>query len=194
MLWDHEIPRESLTDDDGRTVEVTVIAGELDGHSPPSPPPHSWAARSDSDVALWHVVLDEGASLTLPATAHDDTNRVLYLFEGAGLTIGDADGSGHIDASTGAVVDGRRVLTITASDGDAEVLVMQGRPIGEPVAQHGPFVMNTRAEIMQTFDDYQRTQFGGWPWDRHDPHHGPTRGRFARHADGRVEEPEPQPA
>lgn len=191
MLWDREVPRVSLTDDEGRSVEITVIAGALDGHTPPPPPPHSWASRSDSDVALWHVVLDEGASWTLPTTNHDDTNRVLYLFDGPGLTIGDDDGSEHIDASTGAVVDGRRALTVTASDGHAELLVMQGRPIGEPVAQHGPFVMNTRAEIATAFEDYQRTQFGGWPWETHDPTHGPTRGRFAKHADGRVEEAQP---
>jgi quercetin 2,3-dioxygenase len=64
---------------------------------------------------------------------------------------------------------------------------MQGRPIGEPVAQQGPFVMNTHDEIVQAFSDYRRTQFGGWPWDRDDPTHGATAGRFARHADGRVE-------
>jgi redox-sensitive bicupin YhaK (pirin superfamily) len=196
MLWDREIPRHVVTDDDGRTVEVTVIAGELEGHAPASPPPHSWAARADSDVALWHVVLDPGVSWTMPAARFDDTRRTIYLFEGDGMTVATEEGdeSEHVSASTGAVVDAQQPLMLTATDGHVELLVMQGRPIGEPVVQHGPFVMNTRDEIMQTFDDYQRTQFGGWPWDRHDPHHGPTRGRFARHADGRVEAPEPQPA
>ena len=50
--------------------------------------------------------------------------------------------------------------------------------------------MNTKAEIAQAFDDYERTKFGGWPWDEEDPVHARDRGRFARHADGRLEEVE----
>jgi hypothetical protein len=67
-------------------------------------------------------------------------------------------------------------------------LLLQARPIGEPVAQYGPFVMNTRAEIQQAFEDYQRTGFGGWPWGDSAPVHAQAEGRFARHADGRVEQ------
>ena len=78
-------------------------------------------------------------------------------------------------------------VALEAGADERELLLLQGRPIGEPVAQHGPFVMNTRAEIQQAFADYQRTRFGGWPWPSDDPVHPRDEGRFAKHADGRVE-------
>jgi hypothetical protein len=72
---------------------------------------------------------------------------------------------------------------------ESELLMLQGRPIGEPVVHYGPFVMTSRAEIQQTISEYQQTQFGGWPWGSHAPVHGRDEGRFARHADGRTERP-----
>jgi hypothetical protein len=71
--------------------------------------------------------------------------------------------------------------------GPAAFLLLQGMPIGAPVFQLGPFVMNTAEELRQAVDDYHRTQFGGWPWSRRDPVHERDQGRFAIHADGRVE-------
>jgi quercetin 2,3-dioxygenase len=68
------------------------------------------------------------------------------------------------------------------------MLVLQGKPIDEPVVQHGPFVMNTQSEVQQAFADYRRTQFGGSPWAGTDPVHPREKGRFAQHANGRVEE------
>ncbi len=55
------------------------------------------------------------------------------------------------------------------------------------MAQYGPFVMNTEQEIREAFREYQRTQFGGWSWGRHDPVNERNAGRFARHADGTIE-------
>ena len=70
---------------------------------------------------------------------------------------------------------------------DAQFLLLQGRPIAEPVVQYGPFVMNTQLEIRQAFEDYRRNQFGGWPWDRNDPVHPRDAERFAKYADGNEE-------
>ncbi|MFU8804379.1 MAG: pirin-like C-terminal cupin domain-containing protein, partial [Bradymonadaceae bacterium] len=70
---------------------------------------------------------------------------------------------------------------------EAELLLLQGRPIGESVAQHGPFVMNTTGEIRQAMLDYQTTRFGGWPWEQNSPVHPREQGRFAIHVDGREE-------
>ena len=65
-------------------------------------------------------------------------------------------------------------------DGDTvHVLVLQGVPIGEPVAQRGPFVMTTQAEIAQAYEDYRRTQFGGWPWAEDAVVFPREQGRFA---------------
>jgi redox-sensitive bicupin YhaK (pirin superfamily) len=185
MLWDRDIPRVT-PGDDGR-VEITVIAGALDGVTPPPPAPNSWAARPESDLAIWHLCLEPGSAWAMPPTAGPETIRTLYLFEGDSLRIGDHE----IPGNTGAVLRGEEPVTLTAGATRVEALVLQARPIGEPVAQYGPFVMNTEAEIEQAFRDYRATEFGGWPWDRDDPVHPRDEGRFARHADGRREESAP---
>ena len=79
-------------------------------------------------------------------------------------------------------------MVLNAASGPAEVLVLQGRDIGEPVVQHGPFVGNTQQDIMQAFQDYQRTGFGGWPWESEELAFPRERQRFAKHADGTLEE------
>lgn len=183
MFWDRDVPRHVETDPDGHTIEVTVIAGPLAEAQPPKPPPDSWAANPDSEVAIWHIRLDPRARWTLPA-ASPHVTRVLYMFEGDRLTLADTE----ITNDTGAVLQPDVEVELTAGDEAVELMMLQGRPIGEPVAQYGPFVMNTRAEIEQAMRDYQSTQFGGWPWDDMAPTHGHDRGRFARHVDGRLEE------
>jgi quercetin 2,3-dioxygenase len=184
MFWDRDIPRHRATDADGRHIEVTVIAGQLCDAEPPAPPPNSWAARADSDIAIWHVRLDPGAAWTLPAASSPDLSRMLYVFEGDTLQVADTE----VANDTGVLLDPEPPVRLVAGAQVVEALLLQGRPIGEPVAQYGPFVMNTRAEIEQAVRDYQATQFGGWPWEDQAPTHGHDRGRFAHHVDRRVEE------
>lgn len=183
MLWDRDIPRRRFESEGGKHTDVTVVAGRLDDARAPAPPPKSWASRADTDVAIWCVRMDAGARWTMPAATHPETIRTLYFFRGKTLRIdGDA-----LDVKRAAVLRSDVSATLEAGDEECEMLVLQGRPIGEPVAQHGPFVMNTRAEIQRAISDYQQTRFGGWPWPSDDPVHGREEGRFARHADGRIE-------
>jgi redox-sensitive bicupin YhaK (pirin superfamily) len=177
MLWDHTVPRY-----ESAGVLVTVVAGSLDTITPPAPPPNSWASRPDANVAIWTIKLAPGARWTLPAAA--GTNRGLYFFRGTQLRAADQRFQEHV---------GLRLKSEDAVElhnegpDDVELLLLQGKPINEPVVQYGPFVMNTPQEIQQAFLDYRRTQFGGWPWDSDAPVHAPTEGRFAKHADGKIE-------
>jgi redox-sensitive bicupin YhaK (pirin superfamily) len=148
-----------------------------------SPPPDSWASDRAADLAIWTIRMSAGSRWTVPAATTQQSRRTLYLFKGATLVIG-----GHTIAVQSAIeVDAGQPVELINGAVPSELLMLQGRPIGEPVAQHGPFVMNSELELKQAYADYQRTHFGGWPWPDEAPVHGADRGRFAQHADGRLE-------
>lgn len=188
MFWSAQVPRVAVRDAGAAGAELVCIAGRpADGCAePPAPPPNSWAASADNDVAIWTLRLDPGARWTLPAARGAQTRRSLYFFAGDSIGVGTRRINRHaaIEVFAGAAVE-----LVNRGAARAEVLVLQGRPIGEPIVQHGPFVMNTEAEIRQAFADYRQTQFGGWPWPADDPVHGASPSRFVRHADSRIERP-----
>jgi redox-sensitive bicupin YhaK (pirin superfamily) len=182
MLWNERIPRHAALDRDGRRTEVTIIAGALDATRALAPPPRSYASRARSELVIWTLKMAPNARYTLPIAAAE-LNRMLYFFRGSGVRINDRS----IAARHLAELRPERDTTIVNGTDESELLLLQGRPIGEPVAQRGPFVMNSMDEIQQAYSDYQRTRFGGWPWRSLDPVHARTRGRFAVHADGHRE-------
>jgi hypothetical protein len=193
MFWSDAIPRLVSDDAKGGRTEVAVIAGRLasaaggpDAVEALAPPPDSWAAQADADVAIWTVKMTPGARWTLPAATGEGTRRMLYFFKGAVAHIAGERVQGPAAVELRADV---AVELAAGAQADSEFLVLQGRPIAEPVVQYGPFVMNTQAEISQTMADYRRTQFGGWPWPDPAPVHGREAARFARHPDGREEAP-----
>ena len=185
MLWNEDIPRRTMADAAGRITELVCIAGTWDNTTSLSPPPASWASEPDSDVGICTLKIAPNALCTLPPAAHASTRRQLYFFSGTGLTINGT----AVNPNHAIEVRADEPLHLVNGDATTELLVLQGRPIAEPVEQYGPFVMNTAAEIQQTFDDYRRTQFGSWPWGPRDPTHPRDKGRFARHADGRIQTP-----
>lgn len=186
MFWSEDIPHWVSKDGQGRVTEIAVIAGRLRGaiDAPLAPPPDSWAARADADVAIWTICMEPGARWTLPARG-EGTRRGLYFFKGRSVSVAGETVSGPAAIE----LPGSLAAELINGDEAAEFLLLQGRPIGEPVVQYGPFVMNTQAEIARTLADYRRTQFGGWPWPDAAPVHGGDPARFARHPDGREERP-----
>ena len=135
---------------------LRVIAGELDGHDGPG--------VTYTPMTLLHATLSPDAELILPWRA--DYNALVYVLAGAGSI-----GIERRPISTGqlAVLGPGNALTVTANphqesrSPNLDVLVLGGRPIREPIAWAGPFVMNSRDEVMQAFEDYQAGRLGSIP-------------------------------
>lgn len=181
MFWAERIP---VADTDGG-ARVRVIAGRLGDVEPLPPPPDSWAARPDAHVAVWLAHLPAGASWTIPADVAGLT-RSLHTVGAHPVEI-----DGHVlPVRHTAVVRSEVRLTVRNNGADDTLLLLlQARPIGEPVAQYGPFVMNTPQQLQQAFIDFQKTRFGDWPFADDAPTHGDEAKRFAVFPDGREEQP-----
>jgi redox-sensitive bicupin YhaK (pirin superfamily) len=179
MIWADQVPHLKL---DGG--EVRVISGTWGETSAPAAPSASWANNPEHEVALYILTVHHGSSVTLP-TASEGVNRMMYHIDGG---LGEVEGH-KLRPRYGMELDPTKPTTLLAGEEPLRVLVLQGKPIGEPVVQHGPFVMNSREEIYQAFSDFQRTEFGGWPWGPSDVVHPRQQGRFAQMADGTLQEP-----
>ncbi len=151
-----------LSSADGGAL-IRVIAGEVGGHSGPG--------STHTPITLLHATVEPGAQLRLPWRA--DFNALAYVLAGAG-TVGPDQRPVHTGQL--AVFGAGDVLTFGAQrqmDGPSEkldVLVLGGQPIREPVAAYGPFVMNTRDELVQAFEDYQAGRLGSIPAEPHPGH------------------------
>ncbi len=146
-----------LTTPDGGTL-IRLIAGDLGGHAGPG--------STRTPIMLAHATLAPGSKLRLPWRS--DFNALAYVLNGRGAV--GAEGR-PIASGQLALFGPGDVVTVTADTAqesrspNVDVLMLGGRPIGEPVAWMGPFVMNTHAELAQAFDDYQRGRLGSIPAD-----------------------------
>lgn len=184
MFWNETLPVVELKE---QRVRITVIAGRLGETEPLSPPKASWAYDPGTETAIWLIQIEPGGHFEIPAS-QQRLGRSLYFYEGDKLELGGQT----LTARTGHFVDSQQPLSLRARGSKpVELLLLQSKPIHEPIAQHGPFVMNTREEIMQTMQEYRQSQFGGWPWERNDMVHGAEIRRFAKFPDGRMERPQP---
>jgi quercetin 2,3-dioxygenase len=182
MHWAEDIPIYNEKDKNGKTIEVTVVAGKISNIAASAPAPDSWAADALNELGIWLIKLEADAQWTIPSASFE-VNRSLYFYKGKDINIAGIrilpNHSIELLADQPAVLEN--------GNNDSFLLLLQGHPINEPVVQHGPFVMNNTAEIQQAYYDYRKTQFGGWPWPRFDNVHSPEKGRFAKYSDGREE-------
>ncbi|RDY61781.1 pirin family protein [Flagellimonas nanhaiensis] len=178
MLWYEDIP---VIKEENASIKV--IAGNYKGTQANKPTPDSWAASEENEVAIWNIQVDPNTEFTLPkATA--EVARTLYFYEGSEIFFGER----KVNPNFGIALDPSQDTVLKVGGEKAHLLMLQGKPIDEPVAKYGPFVMNTEQEIQQAMEEYRLTQFGGWPWPHADNVHGADKGRFAKYPDGTLVE------
>lgn len=181
MLWKEEIPVLSVKDDQGLSTKLTIINGSYNQVTYIESNPDSYAYDPKNHVNIWLLEMEPNASFTLPEVS-STLNRSLYIYEGNGVEI---EGFSFENKSY-AFLNGNVTTTIQNKDQTSYLLLLDGEPINEPVVAYGPFVMNTKEEINQAYEDYQRTQFGGWPWESDEPVHPLNAGRFATYPGGKT--------
>jgi len=178
MLWYEDIP---LISENG--TQIKIIAGSYNDNHAPEPAPDSWAADDKNEVAILNIHLEAKASFSLPKSTMG-IHRTLYFYDGDFV---DIHGQ-QIVPNTGIELNAAQEVKMTAGKKTAHLLLLQGKPIEEPVAKYGPFVMNTDEEIQKAMQEYRITQFGGWPWPYPDNVHDREKGRFAKYPDGKLVE------
>lgn len=178
MLWHEDIP---VVTREG--VRIKVVCGKYKDTPAPLPAPDSWAAVAENEVAIWDIHMQPGTRFILPA-ATAGVNRTLYYYSGEGVELDDEP----LSSGLGLELHPLSEPVIKNNAGSSHFLLLQGRPIDEPVAKYGPFVMNTDDEIQQALKEYRLTNFGGWPWPYPDNVHARESGRFALYPDGKREE------
>ena len=133
----------------GPGVEVKVIAGKVGEVVGP-------IAQPATDPVYLDIALESGKSweYALP----EGHNAFAYVFEGA-VSLGEGDEARPLESQEMAVLGGGELLQLRAGNKPARLIVVAGRPLREPVMRHGPFVMNTKQELMQAFVDFQEGRF-----------------------------------
>jgi redox-sensitive bicupin YhaK (pirin superfamily) len=194
MAWNEDIPVVTKTDEDGKSTSVRIISGTVGNVESVKPPKDSWAYAHEVRILL--LTMDPGATTVIPALKNK-VNSMLYVYGETSTSIavsaaGDSASTPEsIKKNEGAhlAIPKAGLKIQNTGPSKAELLILEGEPINEPIAQQGPFVMNTQEELRQAYADFRKTQFGGWPFPSHEPAFGQSK-RFAAYSDGKREERE----
>lgn len=184
MLWKEDIPV-IVKGDEGKQVKITLIAGTLDGVNAVKPTKDSWAYDPKHNLSIQLIELEVGACYELPIGSKS-LNRSIYQYEGGELLVAEEllgkNEYMFISAE-------EQVMIKNHGEEIGKILLLESEPIQEPIVAYGPFVMSTNEEIQKAYEDYNRTEFGGWPFEKGEVVHERNQGRFAAYPDGRIEQP-----
>lgn len=181
MLWSEDIPKIKSTDKNGNITEIDLIAGNLNGQIALTPNPDSWAADSKNNVQIWTIKLSPNARFSIEGIDEDIT-RTLYFYRGNSIDINDTE----VNVKRLIHLNSKKDIHIENSSEISYLFFLQGKPINEPLVQHGPFVANSQEEIQEAMQEYRKTQFGGWPYKTNEPVHAKKMSRFANFINGKI--------
>lgn len=185
MLWSENVPIVKHIDDNEKLSEIRIIAGNFDNIKAVRPNTESWAYNPNKHVNIYLVKMEPGAKLIFPKGT-TTMNRNLYYYQGEDSIMIDGD---SVNEKHRIKLVSHQDIIIDNGSKESRFLFLEAEPINEPVFQYGPFVMSIKEEILKAYQDYQETQFGGWPWDRYDPVNKIDDQRFAQYMDGSIEYP-----
>ena len=174
MFWKKQIPKITEYDESNHKTEIELIAGNYKGQNAPKPPKNSWANDKHNSVNIWKIKLENKSEFILPEV-NENVTRTLYYYNGDTIKINEQE----ISVKSMIEINHFNQVKIKSYSNQSCILLLQAKPIDEPIVQYGPFVMNTPDEIEEAFNDYRKTGFGDWVWDDDGPIHGNSSDRFA---------------
>ncbi|NOQ73375.1 MAG: pirin family protein [Crocinitomix sp.] len=179
MMWNEDIPKIKSKDENGNLTEVDLIAGTLNEKVALNPNPDSWASDPENKLQIWTIKLNPNAKFSISGIDEDIT-RTLFYYEGDSIAIN----STEVTQKKLVQLNSKEDIQIQNSSKTSYLLFLQGKPMNEPLVQHGPFVANSKEGINEIMQEYRKTHFGGWPYDSNEPVHDKKLGRFATFVNG----------
>lgn len=156
-------------------VTIKLYAGVFGEVQAQKAPKDSWAKDMSHQVAVWLIEIEKDGEFIIPSSKGEDINRSLYFYQGEDVQLNE-----HLlKVNTGVDLISSKEIKLQAKNKKASFLFLQGKAINEPVAQHGPFVLNSREDLIKAFEDYQKNGFDKWTWSSSAATHGKEAKRFA---------------
>ena len=177
MHWHENLPVIPLDDHNPTNNYLKVLAGHYNGNKAPQPSEVSYGHNPLHHLNIWEGELEKGKELIIPAFPED---APVQLFVRSGKLAIDGN---EISEQSLLIYTSDEVSHFEVIE-EVDFMVFIGKEIKEEVFAYGPFVMTTREEVIQAYNDFERTEFGGWPWKESAPSIPNTEGRFSMNNHG----------